>query len=119
MTVRSGCECLVGLSIAGIPYVAVPIHVKQNGTRKPLVRVLAKNWITVEQQIYQILHHVVEGLVILAIGDDFKLELVHHGFIKAHQVVVLRSGQKCMNLGSFLQISLPLGNGVLFRHVCC
>lgn len=37
MTVRSGCECLVGRNIVRLPQIAVPVHVKEYGARQLLV----------------------------------------------------------------------------------
>ena len=75
---RSGCECLVGLSIAHLTDIAVPIHVEEQGARQALVCVLLQDGIAIEQQIHQVLHDLVEGLVVLTLGDDLELELIDH-----------------------------------------
>jgi len=62
----------------------------------------------VEQQIYQILHHIVEGLIILPVGDYLESEFIDHGFAHAEQD---------LNLRGFLQIALALGGSLLLGHI--
>ena len=67
---------------------------KEDGTRQALVRKLAQDWIAVKQQIHQIFHHLVKGLIVLSLGDDLELELIAHRFVHAQQFEVLRRSQK-------------------------
>ena len=54
-----GCRSIIP------PNIAVPIHVEK-WPRPVACGVLPKNRVTIEQQIHQILHDLVEGLVVLA-----------------------------------------------------
>src|ERR1700733_15944396 len=75
ITVRSGCECLVGLSIVRLPDVAVPVHVKQHRSRQSLV--LTQHDVAIEQHEREVLHDLVKRLMVLSFREDTQLELVN------------------------------------------
>src|SRR3569832_475296 len=103
MTVRSGCVCLDGRSIANLSDIAIPIHVEQHGSSQALMRVLAQDGIADEQQIDQVIHYMIKSLVVLALCDDLELELIEHCLIKAQQFEVFWRGQEKTYLRGLFQ----------------
>lgn len=79
--------------------------------------VLPQERIAFEQQIHQILHNLVEGLVVFAFGDNLELELIHHRFVHTQQVEVFRCRQESTNLSGLLQEFPPLCFGIIYTHI--
>src|SRR5665648_282673 len=104
ITVRSGCACFPGLSTAVVSEIAVPVHVEDHCARQSFVS--PEQGVPREQQLEQVVHDIVEGLVVLALRNNRELELLYSRHVQLKHPLVDRVGQEVSNLLSLLQVPL-------------